>query len=188
MNTVKQQTAKVLIGAFSSMSDVALYDLAMKIFQIPTTFIASINGALFPKMMINIRMSVIKKALTIENLLGIAIIIALAVFGKWIIVLIGGKEMLGAYPLLVILSFGIFAPLTAGAIMSFVFVPANEYYLITINQVIACIVFLSCSVIGILSGLGVVTLPLAMSIAGVCEFAFCYNRLKKYINENTFNI
>jgi PST family polysaccharide transporter len=124
--------------------------------------------------MTNIRTTMIKKVLTIENLIGVAIVISLAVFGKWIIVLIGGKEMLGAYPLLVILSLGVFVPLTAGAIMNFIFVPLNKYYLITKNQMVAGGVFFTCSTIGIVGGMGLITMPIAMSLAGLSEILFCY--------------
>jgi PST family polysaccharide transporter len=174
MNTIKLETSKVLIGVFFSMSDVALYDLAMKIYQILTTFIANINSALFPKVMNNLRMEVIRKILTIENLIGAVIVVFLIVFGRWIIVLLGSKAMLGAYPLLVILSFGVFVPLTAGAIMNFIFVPLNKYYLITKNQMVAIGVFLCSSAIGIVSEIGMIALPIAMTSGGFAEILLCY--------------
>jgi PST family polysaccharide transporter len=139
--------------------------------------------------MTNIRTTMIKKVLTIENLIGVAIVISLAVFGKWIIVLIGRKEMLGAYPLLVILSFGVFVPLTAGAIMNFIFVPLNKYNLITKNQLTAGGVFFICSATGIINGTGMITIPIAMSLAGLSEILFCYYYAKKQTkDENIINV
>lgn len=115
MNTVKQQTATILIGSFFSMTDVALYDLAMKIYSVPTTLISSINSALFPRMM-NSKWETIKKVIRIENIIGVIVIIGLIVFGKWIIEFMGGSSMDGAYPILIILSLSVFTVLTVGAI------------------------------------------------------------------------
>jgi PST family polysaccharide transporter len=180
MNTIKQETAKVFIGTFFSMSDVALYDLAMKIYSVPTILISSINGAMFPKMITNIRKKVIQKILTIENCIGITVIILLAVFGKWIIVLMGSETMLDAYPLLVILSFGIFTPLTVGAIINFIFVPMHKYYLITKNQLIACIVFIVGALTGILmNNGGVIIVPIVLTLSCFAEIIFCYVAVKK---------
>jgi PST family polysaccharide transporter len=175
MNTIKQQTASVLIGSFFTMSDVALYDLAMKIFQVPTTLISSINGALFPKMMLIVNSKVIKKVLTVENLIGILVILGLAIFGKWIILIMGGKLMLGAYPILLIISSSIFTMLSVGAIFNFVLIPKGLYKYIAINQFFALSAFLLFALIGYHIYLNVLIIPLAFAFSALVELGYSYS-------------
>lgn len=49
---LKCQFASTMIGFSYTMSDVAIYDLANKIVNLPMTFISMINNALFPKVVI----------------------------------------------------------------------------------------------------------------------------------------
>lgn len=173
MNTVKQQTVSVLIGSFFSMSDVAVYDLAIKIFMVPTTLISSVNGALFPKIMLRYDSKLIKRVINLENLLGVLVIVALALFGKFLIVFMAGEAMLGAYPLLIILSLSIFVSLTVGAISNFIFVPLNYYFVIFRNQFLASLIFLVVAFGGIYLGAGIIILPLSITISGFVEIVYC---------------
>jgi PST family polysaccharide transporter len=182
MNTVKQQTATILLGSFFSMSDVALYDLAMKIYSVPTTLISSINSALFPKMMTS-EWKVVNKVLKIENLIGVFIILGLVLFGKWIIVLMGGERMLGAYPILIILSFSVFTVLTVGGIFNFIFIPRGLYKYVGINQFVALLGFIIFTVIGLIIFFNVLVLPLAFAFAALLEFLYSHLLLNKFKNE-----
>ena len=121
MNVIKQQSANIVIGSFFGMGEVALYDLANKIFTIPTILTASINGAIFPKVNFKFEKRKHKKVLRLETLLGIGIILFLIVFGKYVIVLLGGENMLGAYPILIILSCNVLTPLLVGCYCYFLF-------------------------------------------------------------------
>lgn len=182
MNTIKQQTATILLGSFFSMSDVALYDLAMKIYSVPTTLISSINSALFPKMMTS-EWKVVTKVLKIENLIGLFIILGLMIFGKWIIVFMGGEIMLASYPILIILSFSVFTVLTVGAIFNFIFIPRGLYKYVAINQFIALFGFILFSVIGLFFFSNMLVLPLAFAFAALLEFLYSYVLLNKFKND-----
>lgn len=178
MNTVKQQTATILIGSFFSMTDVALYDLAMKIYSIPTTLIQSVNGALFPKML-SAELSSIKKVIKIENYLGVFVVFFLIFFGKLIISIMGGEAMSGAYPVLVILSFGIFTALTVGAVFSFIFIPKGLYKYVAINQLYALTSFFLFILFGLFLFFNMLIIPLAIGISALSELLYCYFLLKR---------
>lgn len=178
MNTIKQQTATILIGSFFSMTDVALYDLAMKIYSVPTTLISSINSALFPRMM-NSNWETIKKVIRIENMIGVIIIIGLIFFGKCIIEFMGGSSMDGAYPILIILSLSVFTVLTVGAIFNFVFIPKGMYKYVAINQLLALIGFIIFTTIGLLIFSNLLILPLAFAFSAIVEFVYSYYLLSK---------
>jgi PST family polysaccharide transporter len=141
VGTIKQESVTIIIGAFFGMRDVALYDLANKIIMLPRMLTMSINGALFPKMIENIQKTVIRKVIRYEALLGLGVIAGIALFGKWIILILGGELMLDAYLLAVVLSVTVLVWLVVGCYISFIFVPQNKYYFVTRNQVIAFLSF-----------------------------------------------
>lgn len=182
MNTLKQQTATIIIGSFFSMTDVALYDLAMKIYSVPTTLISSINSALFPKML-NSKWEVIKKVIKIENVIGILVILFLAVFGKNIIMLMGGQAMLKAYPILIILSLSIFTILSVGGIFNFVFIPRGLYKYVAINQFLALTSFLLFCLFGLIFYKNLLVLPCAFAFSALVELIYSYLLLNKTKND-----
>ena len=63
---LKCQFASTMIGFSYTMSDVAIYDLANKIVNLPMTFISMINNALFPKVVKNSSTSYIRNILKVE--------------------------------------------------------------------------------------------------------------------------
>ncbi|GAB1415660.1 flippase [Paludibacter sp.] len=178
---LKQQSAAVLLGAFFSMKDVALFDLAVKIYTVPTILIASINSALFPKVVVlkNIT-STIKKIIKIENVIGVSIFILLVLFGKWIVMIMGGENMMESYNLLVILGVGIFAQLSVGAICNFIFIPQNKNSYILKDQIVAMIVFFAVAIAGILLKLGIFVIPLALTLSLLSELVYTSGIVVKY--------
>ncbi|MEA4935056.1 MAG: oligosaccharide flippase family protein [Paludibacter sp.] len=173
MNVIKQQSAAVILGSFFSMKDVALYDLAMKVYTVPSVLISSINSALFPKIVILDNLSAtVRKILKIENIIGVIIILFLTVFGKWIIFIMGGSSMSDAYPLLVIMSFGILGQLAVGAINNFIFVPMNKSKYIAKSQFASFVTFFSISIIGIWMGKGIFIVPLALMLSAFAELIY----------------
>ena len=58
---IKEQSIIVIIGLFLGMKDCALYDLANKIIMVPRTLLMSINAAIFPKVIANIKVELVKK-------------------------------------------------------------------------------------------------------------------------------
>lgn len=182
MNIIKQQSATILLGSFFSMRDVALYDLAMKIYTVPTTLVSSINSALFPKM-ISSKWKEISNVIKLENIIGLFIMFGLVIFGKSIIIVMGGVGMLDSYPILIILSFSVFTILTVGAIFNFVFIPKGLYKYVAINQFIALSGFILFSLIGLIFFFDRLVLPLAFAFAALLEFSYSYYLLNKYKND-----
>lgn len=163
------------------MKDVALFDLAVKIYTVPTILIASINSALFPKVVVlkNIT-STIKKIIKIENVIGVSIFILLVLFGKWIVMIMGGENMMESYNLLVILGVGIFAQLSVGAICNFIFIPQNKNSYILKDQIVAMIVFFAVAIAGILLKLGIFVIPLALTLSLLSELVYTSGIVVKY--------
>jgi len=177
---IKQQSILVIIGTFFKMSDVALYDLGYKIFSIPNILFSSINGALFPKIANDNRKSVIKKVFKFEALAGVFVIVTIILFGKWIVLFLGGRNMLGAYPIAVALSFGVLTFLLVGGYINFIFVPKHKYYLVTQNQFIAFVVFFILTAIGLILYKNIISIAIAWSSAGIFEILYCNYLIKKH--------
>lgn len=180
VGVIKQQSIPVIIGVFFNMSNVAVYDLAYKIFSVPNILFGSINGALFPKIAIDNNKNVIKKVLRLEMLAGFLVIFTVIVLGRWIVIILGGLEMLGAYPIAVVMSFGVLTFLLVGGYISFIFVPQNRYYLITKNQILAFFIFFIFTAVGLLIWKNILVIAIAWSLAGLFEILYCNILIKKY--------
>lgn len=177
MNTVKQQSVTVFIGLFFTMTDVAFYDLALKILTVPVTFIVNINTALFPKMITNNRIENLYKILKIENLLGLFIVVFLIFFGKVFISILGGVEMYGAYWYLVVISFSVFTMLTVGAIFNFYIIPLGKYKYIAYNQLLALVTFIVFSFLLLVVTKSPLSFPVAIAISTGFEYYYSYRLL-----------
>ena len=178
-NAIKQQSTTVIVGTFFGMKDVALYDLAMKIFLAPTTLLVSINSALFPKMVKNINYKTIKRIINSENIIAVLVILFLILFGKYIIVLMGGSAMVGSYPLLIAISFSIFTYLTVGAFFSFILIPKGLYKYIAFNQTLAFFGFFAFCLIGLFVFKNILVIPLSITFSSIVELSYCYYLYKK---------
>ena len=177
---IKQQGITIIIGAYFNMRDVALYDLAYKIISIPLILFSSINGALFPKIAKDNRKNIIKKVLFFEFLAGAFAIAGVIIFGKLIILLVGGVAMEDSYGIAVILSFGIFTFLLVGAYINFIFVPQSKYYLVTQNQIVSLLVFIILLSIGLYFWMSIISIALAWTLAGLFEILYCNILIKKH--------
>jgi polysaccharide transporter, PST family len=180
VGTIKQESVTIIIGSFFGMRDVALYDLANKLIIIPRMLTTSINGALFPKIIENTTKSVIKKIIRYETLLGFAVIACIILFGRFAILLLGGAPMLGSYPMAIILSVTILVWLVVGCYISFIFVPANRYYLVTRNQLVAFISFFLFCIPSVLLFHNILTIVVALTLSGLCEIIYCNYQIKKH--------
>ncbi|MEA4986050.1 hypothetical protein SDC9_27771 [bioreactor metagenome] len=173
MNTIKQQSAVVMLGSFFSMHDVAFYDLAMKIFTVPMVLVSSINNALYPKIVVLEDFSnTVRKILKVENVIGMMIVLFLFFFGKWIIMIMGGSSMSEAYPLLVIISFSVFGQLTVGAICNFIFIPKNKSKYVAHNQLVAFVTFFVVALLGIWLDGRIFMVPLALTLSVFSELIY----------------
>ncbi|PZU86785.1 MAG: flippase [Chryseobacterium sp.] len=170
---IKEQGVPILIGSFFGMRDVALYDLANKIVIIPRTLLMSLNAALFPKIVTLNKKDVVRKIIKYEYLIGIFTVIFVIIFGKWIIQFLGGDQMAGSYYLSIILSMSIISWLVVGAYISFVFIPSNNYYLVTKNQILASVSAAFFIIIGMVINHSIYVLVSALAFSGLLEIAFC---------------
>lgn len=179
-STIKQESVTIIIGSFLGMKDVALYDLANKIILLPRMLTTSINGALFPKVIENVKVNTVKKIVKYEAWIGIAVTVGIIIFGKWIIFILGGETMLDAYPLAIILSITVLVWLVVGSYVYFIFIPNNKYHFIANNQFIAFITFLIFCIPGVLIFKNIIPIVAALSISGLSEIIFCKYLINKH--------
>lgn len=177
---IKHQSISIIIGSYFNMTDVALYDLAYKIISIPNILFGSINGALFPKIVNDGRKKLIKRIFQIETLAGLIVVLAVLFLGEPVILFLGGSKMLDAYPIAVVLSFGVLTFLLVGAYISFVFVPQNKYYLVSQNQLVAFINFFSLTFLGLFLYRNVLSIAIAWSVTQLFEIIYCNFLMRKY--------
>lgn len=178
--TIKQESVTIIIGAFFGMKDVALYDLANKLIILPRMLTSSINAALFPKVIENIKKETVRKLIKYETLIGLAVVAFVVVFGYWLVWLLGGADMLGAYPLAVILSFTVTSWLIVGSYINFIFVPQNRYYFVTKNQLVALLSFMILCIPLALIYRNIWVITLALTFSGFCEILYCRYIVKKH--------
>jgi PST family polysaccharide transporter len=177
---LKLQGANVLIGTFFGMAEVAIYDLAVKIMIVPQTLTSSINGAIFPKIVKNPVAKVIKKIITYEFFLALAIIVTIILLGKFTVHILGGEQMLASYPILVILSFTMIPWVVVIAYTLFVFIQQKKYYYITKNQIISASVFFFVSILSVVFFHNIIFIALATAIAGLSEVLYFIYISKKH--------
>ena len=178
--TIKEESATLLIGVFFNMRDVALYDLARKIILIPRMFTANINKAIFPKFIKDVRSKEsVRKLIKYEALLGFLIMVLIAVFGYWIVLFMGGKDMLLSYPLAVILSFTIVAWLVVGCYNHYVFIPIEKYYYITRNQTVGLVSFFVFCIPALFVFNSVYPVVSSLALSGLFQILYCKHIAKK---------
>lgn len=170
---IKEQSIIIIIGTIFGMKEVAIYDLANKIITIPKTLLTSVNSAIFPALVKNYDSNKIKKIIKVEYIVSLLVIFFIAIVGKYVVLILGGKNMLMAYPLAILLSFTIMVWLVVGAYISFVFVPKNEYYFATKNQIVALISFGIFCFLGLVLKQNILVLGIAIFLSGLCEILYC---------------
>lgn len=176
---IKEQSIIIIIGTFFGMKDVAIYDLANKIIGIPRLLFASINGALFPKIMNNFRISIVKKVIKHQIYVSLVLIIIIVIIGKWVVLFLGGDNMVNAYPISIVLSITILTWIVVGSYISFVFVPNEKFYYVTKNQFVAVLSFFFYCAIGLFFYNNIIVLAFALSLSGLTEIVYCRFVIKK---------
>ncbi len=177
---IKEQSIIVIIGLFLGMKDCALYDLANKIIMVPRTLLMSINAAIFPKVIANIKVELVKKIINYETIIGITVFILMLLFGKWVVVFMGGESMALSYPLAVILNITILTWLVVGAYSSFIFIPNERNYFITKNQLVAFFSFFLYTFIGLIYEKSVFVLVTSITLSGLTEIIYCKYLVRKH--------
>ena len=172
---IRQQSTNIIIGIFIGMNGVAYFDLASKLILLPQSLAMSINGALFPKVVSSEKIDtvLVKKIIKYEIYFGLFVIVMIALFAKYAILFLGGKSMMPAYNLTLLLSFTILTWLIVGCYINFIFVPQNKYYYITYNQFVAFFVYILVSVIGVLIYKDIYVIVIATVISGFSEILYC---------------
>ncbi|QYA55249.1 oligosaccharide flippase family protein [Acinetobacter johnsonii] len=170
---IKEQSIIIIIGSFFGMKEVAIYDLANKIISIPKTLLTSVNSAIFPALVKNYDSIKIKKIIKIEYIVSLLVVLFIIIVGKYIVLFLGSKDMLMAYPLSILLSFTIMVWLVVGAYISFVFVPKNQYYFATKNQILALTSFGVFCWLGLILKQNILVLGIAIVLSGLCEILYC---------------
>ena len=179
-SSIKEYSIPIIIGSFFGMKDVAIYDLANKIIIVPRTIFMSVNAAIFPKLIVNIKNSVVKKIIRIEFIISFSVVLFIALFGKFIVQYMGGLGMENSYFLSILLGFTVVSWLVVGAYINFVFLPNNKNYFVTANQVIALISFVIFSLGGLIIHNNIIIFGLALAMSGVLEIGYCMYVTKKH--------
>jgi PST family polysaccharide transporter len=178
--TLKQESVTLILGSLFTMRDVALYDLANKLIMLPRMLTSSINTAIFPKAIEDLKVKSIKKIIRYEWLIGFSVIGFVIVFGYWIILILGGKVMTDAYLLSVILSTTVLVWLVVGSYINFIFLPQNKYYFITKNQLVALLSFVLFAGVGMLIFNSIYIIVGALALSGIVEIICCKHLINKH--------
>ncbi|MGM9788650.1 MAG: oligosaccharide flippase family protein [Candidatus Cryptobacteroides sp.] len=170
---VKEKTLTAVVGAFFGMKEVAIYDLACKLIQIPKLLLNSINAALFPEVVTKATPERVNKILKVERLIALATILLIVLFGYPATLILGGRELIAAYPVAVILSLTIYFMLITGAYLQFVFVANGLYRHVALNQLLALLSCLLFCAIGMLVYPSVWAVALSLSLSCAIETLYC---------------
>ncbi len=180
VSKLKEGVLTAVIAAVFGLSEVAIYDLAQKIVRIPRLFTQNINSALFPEVITNPSPARVKTILRYERFIGLGLVCCVASLGYFAVLLLGGRDMLGAYPLTIILSCSLYTWMVIDCFLDFLFIPAGLYTHITRNQVVA---FLTCALfcaIGLLITHNILVIAIALTLSEFCELLYCHYITHKY--------
>jgi O-antigen/teichoic acid export membrane protein len=100
-------TSKIIVGVFLGMTEVSYYDLAEKLSLVFTTPIQIIGQTLFPKISKEKNMSFLKKSFKFSIYLSFIILLTVNFMSEFIILTIGGNEMISSIPIFRIMFLGI---------------------------------------------------------------------------------
>ena len=173
MGTLKEQGIIWLVGGFLGMADVAVFDLASKIVTLPRTLMIKMNDALFPKIAVRSSAREIQRIMWVETILSLLAILTIAAIGKWLVVWLGHGELPAAYPVSIILSLTILFWMLGTSFINFVFVPTNNYYLVTLNQAVSLVTCIGAATIWLTFAPSVYGIAAALAFSGLCEVLFC---------------
>lgn len=179
IGTIRNEAAVLFVGSFLGMREVAIYDLANKVITVPRTFIANVNMALYPDVLSTGKYDV-RKLIRYEYLLGGAVIAGVVLLGYWAVLILGGAEMIDAYPVCLILSVSIMTWLVSGAYINFVFVPARKYGLVATKQICAVVGFLVAGVPLMYFYGNVYAFAIALIVSELVDVAYCHYAAYRY--------
>lgn len=136
-SSLKLNTLHFLVGALFGMRPLALLDLASKITSIPRFLAKNINAALFPEVWRNIRSHNVRRVLRAEHAIGAVITLVVMATAYPLTLLLGGKTLLPAFPLAILLAPTIFAWFVVDGYVHFLFTPTRQSRYVLYNQLLA---------------------------------------------------
>ena len=180
---MKTQALNLIVGAHFGMRDLAIYDLANKIIQIPLILLTSINSALFPKVVLNFNHLLLKRIILIERIIGVLAMLGIASLAKIAISILGGEKMEDAYWIAVILSFTIFAFLQTGCYIALILIPKHKDNYVLKDLLVSFISLMFFIYIGISVSNHILVLPIAFSLSALVEILYLRSVTKKVLVE-----
>lgn len=179
-STLKMQALPTLVGALLGVRALAVYDLANKIVTLPRYALKSINEALFPEVWKHLTNDLVRSVIRKEHVIGLVAVVGIVLLSYPLTLLLGGKPLIMAFPVAVILSLTVYARLVSDAYVTFVFVPAHRYRLVTYNQLVAMVSSVALLLVSywLTGSLCVVAASLTLSSLG--EILFCWYVSRKY--------
>lgn len=182
-NILKQKSVEIIIGSLFGMKEVAVYDLANKIFSVPSLLASNINAALFPMMVKKAQKNIVNKIIKIEVFIGLLCMLSIAVGGYWVVKLISVHDMQEAYYLSMLLSVNIMTFLIVGSHIYFIFVPHQRYDFVLRNQLVSVVSFYSLCAIYLYFNWSMYSVVLALVSSALLEIVYSYslvNKVKSY--------
>ena len=170
---LKEGLLKTIIKNVFGIAEVAVYDLAIKLISIVRIFTQNINKSLFPEFIDRSTKDKVRQILKYERIIGLTITVLTCLVAYPAILLLGGSEMLDAFPLVLILSWTIYSYLIIRVYLDFVFVASGRYLFVTKNQLVALSSSVLLSLVGLFMWHNVATIALALSISGFIEIIYC---------------
>ncbi|MGY5330903.1 oligosaccharide flippase family protein [Pseudomonas protegens] len=146
-NTLKQRSIEIIIGSMFGMREIAIYDLANKIFSVPSLIASNINAALFPVMVKNVNKKLIGRIVKIEVFIASLCVASVALIGNWVVDLVSIHDMRESYYLSILLSLNITTYLVVSSYIYFVFVPYKKYNFVLKNQLLSLVSFFTLCII-----------------------------------------
>lgn len=177
---------KLIIGHFLGMSALAYYDLAEKIVNLVRMPQNIISQVAFPRISATKSVSFVKKLFKISTLMNVVLYALLFVFGRYLVLFLGGEAMLEALPVVFIL--GLYVPIVGisnvlGILILIPFGYKREFTRMTIYSVITYVLLLG--VVFLMNKLSVESFAMINILTEVivCIIAFYFVQKNKILKQ-----
>lgn len=179
INVVKQKSVEIVLGVKFGMREVALFDLANKIYSVPSLFAANINAAIFPMYVSDRKSYDLKKIIKYEAIVGVMFMCFIAIMGWPIAVLIAKENWALVHRLAILLSVGVMTQLIVGAHIYLIFTPSNRHDLIVENQLVALAALIIFATMLLQVNIGVYAIGYALAGAAIMELLYSMRQVSR---------
>ncbi len=173
-SSLKLNTLHFLVGALFGMRSLALLDLASKITNIPRFLAKNINAALFPEVWRNIRNNNVRRVLRAEHVLGVVITLIVMAAAYPLTLLLGGKTLLPAFSLAILLAPTIFAWFVVDGYVHFLFTPTRQSRFVFYNQLLAFASWAVLFAVAYFSTASLCVTCATLTLSALGEVIFCH--------------